>query len=94
MIGYILYETIEMVYYVTKLTYNGVKNTYNWYYNIDEIPYNNTIQMTEINNTILLLNKKCYDLEKKLDYQNKIISNYVDNNIITAKKQLLLTYEN
>ena len=95
MFGYILYETIEMVYYISKMTYNGVKNTYNWYYNIDTQQYNNTIQMIEMKETLILLNNNINKMQEKIEFQNKIITEYVENNkLINNNNHLRLTYEN
>ena len=33
-LGFILYETIDIAYNVGKLGYNGVTGLYNWYYDI------------------------------------------------------------
>ena len=33
-LGFILYETIDIVYNVSKLGYNSVTGLYNWYYDI------------------------------------------------------------
>jgi len=35
MLGYILYESVEITYTVLKLGYNAISGTYNWYYGID-----------------------------------------------------------
>ena len=96
MFGYILYETIEMVYYISKMTYKGVKNTYNWYYNIDTQQYNNTIQMIEMKETLILLNNNINKMQEKIEFQNKIITEYVENNklINNNNNHLRLTYEN
>jgi hypothetical protein len=36
MIGFIIYETLEMSYTIIKVAYNTSYNVYNWYYSIDE----------------------------------------------------------
>ena len=35
MIGFILYETMDMVWHTGKLVYNITTGTYNWYYGVD-----------------------------------------------------------
>ena len=36
MIGFILYETLEMSYTILKLAYNTSYGVYNWYYSVDD----------------------------------------------------------
>ena len=33
-LGFVLYEAVDVGYNVIKMTYNGVAYTYNWYYGI------------------------------------------------------------
>lgn len=33
-LGFILYESIDLVYNIGKLSYNVISGTYNWYYDI------------------------------------------------------------
>ena len=35
-LGFILYETVDLVYNVGALTYNGTKYIYQWYYGIED----------------------------------------------------------
>ena len=35
-LGFILYETVDLVYNVGSLTYNGTKYIYKWYYGIND----------------------------------------------------------
>ena len=37
-LGFILYETVDLVYNVGALTYNGTKYIYQWYYGIEGEP--------------------------------------------------------
>lgn len=83
MIGYILYESIEIAFYISKLTYNGIKNTYNWYYNINEETYDNTIKMIELEKNLIIITNKYNELEKKFDAQNNILNN---SQILLANK--------
>jgi hypothetical protein len=36
MIGFLLYETVDILYYVSKIGYNGINYIYKWYYNLNE----------------------------------------------------------
>ena len=33
-LGFVLYETVDVGYNIIKMTYNGAAYTYNWYYGI------------------------------------------------------------
>lgn len=35
MLGMILYEAVDLVYNVSKLTYNGARGLYYWYYDME-----------------------------------------------------------
>jgi len=35
-LGFILYESFDLVYHVGKITVNGVFGIYNWYYDINK----------------------------------------------------------
>ena len=37
MLGYLLYEAVEVTYTVTKLLYNGISGTYYWYYGMENL---------------------------------------------------------
>ncbi len=58
-LGFILYETFDIVYHVGALTVNGTKYVYKWYYGIDD---DETIKEKEIE----LLRLRIKDLEEKL----------------------------
>ena len=61
-LGFILYEAVDIVYTVGKLTLNGGKYVYNWYYDIDEL--------NEIENN---KDKQIKDLIKRIEYlENKL----------------------
>lgn len=50
MLGLILYESFELVYYISKLGYNGISNIYKWYYDLpseEQIKYQDKIKMLE-----------------------------------------------
>jgi hypothetical protein len=70
MIGYLLYEAVEVTYTVTKLLYNGVSGTYYWWYNIE----NNTEEQKKIN--MLLIDELEKDkIIKNLDERLKLLEN-------------------
>ena len=61
-LGFILYEAVDIVYTVGKLTVNGGKYVYNWYYDIDE--------SNEIENN---KDEQIKDLIKRIEYlENKL----------------------
>ena len=37
MLGYLLYEAVEVTYTVSKLLFTGVSSTYYWYYGIENL---------------------------------------------------------
>ena len=58
-LGFILYETFDLVYNVGALTYNGTKYIYHWYYGIED---EEIIQKKEIE----MLKLRIKDLETRL----------------------------
>tara|TARA_Y100000813_G_C24162814_1_gene352837 strand:- start:2 stop:229 length:228 start_codon:yes stop_codon:yes gene_type:complete len=62
-LGFILYESIDLVYNVGKLSYNAITGTYNWYYGIQSAE----IQERELEMT------KIHELEAKIDQLTNII---------------------
>ena len=61
-LGFILYEAADIVYNVGKLTVNGGKYVYNWYYDIDEL---NQIEHNK--------DEQIKDLIKRIEYlENKL----------------------
>lgn len=62
-LGFILYESIDLVYNVGKLSYNAITGTYNWYYSIQSPE----IQERELEMT------KIKALEEKIDQLTNII---------------------
>ena len=84
MIGYLLYEAVEVTYTVTKLLYNGVSGTYYWWYNIE----NNTEEQKKIN--MLLIDELEKDkIIKNLDEKIKILENELN---ITDKELIKNVY--
>jgi hypothetical protein len=62
-LGFILYESIDLFYNVGKLSYNAITGTYNWYYSIQSPE----IQERELEMT------KIKALEEKIDQLTNII---------------------
>lgn len=58
-LGFILYETFDLVYNIGSLTYNGTKYVYKWYYGIE----NETIVKEK---EIEMLRLRIKDLEETL----------------------------
>ena len=59
-LGFILYEAVDFVWHFGKLTWDGTKYVYNWYY---EIPTNDEIEI----NKLTLLENKIKHLEDLLE---------------------------
>ena len=62
-LGFILYEAVDIVYSVGKLTVNGGKYVYNWYYDIDELNEIENNKDQQMKNLI----KRIEYLENKLE---------------------------
>ena len=62
-LGFILYESIDLVYNIGKLSYNAVTGTYNWYYGV---------QSPEIEERELEMTK-IKQLEAKIDQLTNIL---------------------
>ncbi len=62
-LGFILYESIDLVYNIGKLSYNAISGTYNWYYGVQppEI-VERELEMTKIE-----------ELEAKIDQLTNIL---------------------
>jgi len=63
-LGFILYESFDLVYHVGKFTVNGVFGIYNWYYDI-----NNYIPIQGMNK-YELLEDKIDNLTKQIELIN------------------------
>ena len=62
-LGFILYESIDLVYNIGKLSYNAISGTYNWYYGIQSPEIvERELEMTKIE-----------ELEAKIDQLTNII---------------------
>ena len=73
MLGYLLYEAVEVTYTVTKLLYTGVSSTYYWYYGIENLT-NDEIKIKQLeykedekDKIIAELKERMDKLEKKLE---------------------------
>ena len=60
MIGWMLYETVDLVWHVSGMTYRGGKYIYDWYY---DIPTPDEIEI----NKLKFLEDKVVHLEKLLE---------------------------
>jgi hypothetical protein len=72
MLGFILYETLEMSYTILKIAYNTSYGVYNWYYSVDD---------QENWQKIDLIEKKEVDNEniiKKLEYRIQELENKIN----------------
>ena len=63
-LGFLLYESIDVIYNVGKITYNGITYTYNWYYGLTPEDLNNKIIYDE--QKLSLAEKKIKELEKRI----------------------------
>ena len=71
MLGMLLYEAVDLVYNVTKLTYNGARATYYWYYNID---YPEQEEIKKRDDLILELKQRIEHLEQINNVQSNSVS--------------------
>jgi hypothetical protein len=63
-LGFLLYESIDLAYNMGKITFNGITYTYNWYYGITPTDLNNKIKSDEIK--LQMAQKKIHELEKRI----------------------------
>lgn len=71
-LGFLLYEAVDMAYHATKLTFNSASFLYNWYYDISIHTLDNKVQHEEEH--IKLLEDRVKQLETMLDISgNNII---------------------
>ena len=71
-LGFILYESIDIVYNVGKISYNGVKGIYNWYYDVKTDDQQELERLDRLENKIDKLSKlfEDEDLKKKIQELN------------------------
>jgi hypothetical protein len=63
-LGFLLYESIDLAYNIGKITFNGITYSYNWYYGITSDILNNKINADEIK--LQIAEKKIQELEKRI----------------------------
>ena len=78
MIGLILYEAFDLVYYVGKIGYNGVSGAYRWYYSI---PDEQTSKEEEKENKIKMLENQIMKMEDRQQSLEKRLKAYESNEI-------------
>ena len=71
-LGFILYETIDIAYNVSKLGYNSVTGLYNWYYDIKTEDDKEKERLDRLENKIDKLSKlfEDNDLKEKINELN------------------------
>jgi hypothetical protein len=76
-LGFILYESMDIVYNVGKISYNGVKGVYNWYYEVKTDDQQELERLDRLENKIDKLSKlfEDEDLKKKIQDLNLKIKN-------------------
>ena len=63
-LGFIIYESMDLMYNATKLTINLILGTYNWYYDV------NHYEPTPPEDRFLLLEDKIDKLTKQIELAN------------------------
>ncbi len=66
-LGFLLYEAVDLVWNFGGMTYRGAKNAYNWYY---EVP---TVDDIEI--------KKLSEIDKRMRHIEDILGNLTPNQL-------------
>jgi hypothetical protein len=74
-LGFLLYETVDVGYNLIKLTYNGTTYVYNWYYGIQPETLENEVQHNEdllkqTQDQIKQLENRIQELEKEKKESN------------------------
>ena len=64
-LGFILYEAVDFVWHFGKMTYNGSKYVYDWYY---EVPTNDEIEISKLKE----LEEKIVHIENMLIKTNEL----------------------
>ncbi len=57
-LGFILYETADLVYNMGLITYNGSSYVYNWYYGIEDEETKKEKELEELRLRLAMLEKK------------------------------------
>ena len=68
MIGLILYEAADLVYNITKITYNGARGIYYWYYGLE---YPEQLELKNREERIIELTQRIKHLEE-LQHNTKL----------------------
>lgn len=71
-LGFILYESIDLVYHAGKFGYNTVSGAYNWYYGIQEEEQKENKRLERLENKIDKISKlfEDNDLKEKINQLN------------------------
>ena len=71
-LGFLLYESMDIVYNVSKISYNSVKGVYNWYYDVQTDDQQELERLDRLENKIDKLSKlfEDEDLKKKIQELN------------------------
>ena len=71
-LGFILYETIDIAYNIGKLGYNSVTGLYNWYYDVKTEDQQEIERLDRLENKIDKISKlfENNDLKKKINELN------------------------
>lgn len=57
-LGFILYETVDLAYNMGLMTYNGTAYVYRWYYGIDDENTKKEKEIEELRERIAMLEKR------------------------------------
>ena len=66
-LGLLVYEAMDVVYHVSKITYNSVSFVYNWYY---EVPTPDDIEI-----------RKLSEIDKRMRHIEDILGNLTPNQL-------------
>ena len=83
MLGMILYETVDLVYNVSKLTYNGVRGIYYWYYGLE---YPEQIEIEKRDALIIEIRERIKHLEELQGVATQDESTETDETIPPSKE--------
>jgi len=83
MLGMILYETVDLVYNVSKITYNGVRGIYYWYY---ELEYPEQIEIEKRDALIIEIRERIKHLEELQGVATQDESTEADETIPPSKE--------
>ena len=71
-LGFILYESIDLVYHAGKIGYNTITGAYNWYYNIQPEEVKEKERLDRLENKLDKISKlfEDNDLKEKINQLN------------------------